>query len=307
MKRDALQIAESLVAKLWEAFLIRVPYAKAYNDLVTKNGGQVVLDHLGFRTLNTHIGEQPAGILGIRHIVECLGYRLVEKHVLPKKGLKAAYFETESAGVPKFFVSQLDVAQLPEWVQNLLPDVVADTPYLLSDSGIELLGKLKADGVLNEEAAEILEEELVNYFSRAWGPPSRQTVLHVNDVSHYAAWVLLFGNSPSHFAASVNNQGIAEWPDIESTCRALKANGILMKDGIEGEKGSVLQQAATFAAKEDVIVKVGEENEEMKWAYAYLELIQRGFVNEDGQKKLFGGFVDIQERHLYHLTRTLEN
>lgn len=307
MKRNASQIGKSLVDKLWEAFLLRVPYANVYSGLVNRKGGQVVLDHLGFRTLNCHTGEQPEGILAIRHIIECLGYHPAGKYVLPKKNLKAIHFEAETAGLPKFYVSQLQVSQLPGWAQNLFPEVLSETPYLLSDTGIELLSKLKADKILNTEAAEILVDELVNYFRRPWNPPSKETVLKLNDISHYAAWVLLHGNSPSHFAVSLNHQSVDDWPDLETTFHALKKAGIPMKEKIEGEKGSILQQTATLAVKEDLKVKTENEIDEINWTYAYLEFIQRGFNEEDGQRTLFQGFIESQERHLYNLTRTLDN
>lgn len=307
MKRDTIQITKGLINKLWAAFSVRVPYAQTYANWVSLKGGQVVLDHIGFRTFNTHTGEQPEGIQAIRHIIECLGYHPAGKYVLPKKNLKATNFEAETEGLPKFYISQLEVAQLPEWAQNLLSEALSETPYLLSDIGIELLGKLKADRILNTEAAEILEDELVNFFRRPWNPPAKDTVLKLNDVSHYAAWVLLHGNSPSHFAVSINNQGVEAWPDLESTCRSLRNAGIPMKEKIEGEKGSLLQQSATLAVKEDLEVRTDADTDEINWTYAYLEFIQRGFTEEDGQKTLFGGFIESQERHLYNLTRTLDN
>ena len=307
MKRNTVEIATGLVQKLWNVYVKRVPYVQSYADLVSRKGGQVVLDHVGFRTLNTHTGEQPEGIMAIRHIIECLGYRQAGKYAIPKKNLKAVHFEHESAGLPKIYVSQLDVSRLPEWAQNLVPDVVSETPYLLSDMGIELLNRLKEDSLLTSEGAEILEKELANYFRRPWNAPGKDTVLKLNDVSHYAAWVLLHGNSPSHFATLVNAQDVKAWPDLETTCQALKDFGIPMKEKIEGEKGSVLQQSATFAVKETLEVKGDDGLDEITWTYAYLELIHRGFSRENGQPELFQGFIESQERHLYNMTRTLDN
>lgn len=307
MKRDTVEIATGLIQKLWNAYVKRVPYAQSYAELVTRKGGRVVIDHLGFRTLGTHTGEQPEGIMAIRHIIECLGYRPAGKYAIPKKNLKAAHFEHDRFDLPKIYVSQLDVSKLPGWAQNLFPDVVADTPYLLSDAGIELLNRLREEGVLTSEGAEILENELVNYFRRPWNPPLKETVLKINDISHHAAWVLLHGNSPSHFAALVNSQHVDAWPDLETTCQSLKDFGIPMKEKIEGEKGSILQQSATFAVKETLDVKGDDGLDEIIWTYAYLELIQRGYSRENGQSKIFSGFLESQERHLYNMTRTLDN
>jgi hypothetical protein len=306
MKRIKEEIAASLVRKLWEAYLDRVSYARLYSEMVRKRNGNVIIDHIGFRTLNTHTGEQPEGIWAIRHIFESFGYHLSEKYKFTKKKLKATQFEPDSKKLPKIFVSQLEVTQLPAWIQQLIPEVVSNTSYLLSDLGIELLSKIKTDGILTAEAADVLENELINYFQRPWFPPLKDTILKMNDVSHYAAWVLLHGNAPSHFASLINGQNIASWPDIESTCQALQKAGIPMKEEIEGEKGGLLQQSATFAVKEDVTVSGENGLEEIPWTYGYLELIHRGFTNENGQE-IFPNFIESQERQLYRMTMTLDN
>lgn len=307
MKRNVSEIASTLIKKLWEAYLLRVPYARSYVVLVNRRGGKVIFDHLGFRTLLTYTGEQPAGISAIRHIFDCLGYHVSQKYRFPKKRLNAVCLEAETTGLPKIFISQLDVGQLPGWARQLFPGMLNDTPYLLPDTGIELLAKLKEDGLLTTEAAAVLEDELMNYFRRPWTPPFKDAVLKLNDVSHYAAWVLLHGNCPSHFAVLVNQQEVTSWPDLKTTCDALKKYGLPMKEEIEGLKGSNLQQSATYAVKEDVDVRSEEGTERITWTYAYLELIQRGHVRGNEGVSLFPGFIESQERHLYNMTRTLDN
>ncbi len=307
MKRTAAEIVTKLTEKLWKQFLSRVPYAITYTDMIERKGGRVVLDHIGFRTLNTHMGEQPAGIQAIKHIFDCFGYYTANKYILPKKRLKAVSFEPKNAWLPKIFVSQLDVQQLPDWAQHLLPGILDETPYPLTDAGIELLGKLKEDGILTSEAAGILEDELVKYFKRPWVAPSKDAILKMNDVSHYAAWVLLHGNSPSHFAVLINEQNVASLPDLTTTCDLLKQHGLPLKETIEGTNGGLLQQSATFAIKEDVQVRGETDSETILWTYAYLEFIERGFIEEENHRVLFQGFIESQEQHLYNMTRTLDN
>ena len=306
MKRKKEDITAELTGKLWEGFLNRVSYARLYNEMVSRRGGSIVIDHIGFRTLNTHTGEQPGGIWGIRHVFECLGYTPSGKYSIAAKNLKAVHFEHAVSGLPKIFVSQLEVSQLPVWVQQLFPEVVANTPYLLSDTGIELLNKLKNDGMLIHEAADILVDELVQYFRRPWSPPLKDTVLKINDVSHYASWVLLHGNAPSHFASLMNAQNVAEWPDIKTTSQAMQYAGIPMKRKIEGNGEALLQQTATMAVKEEVTVKDVGTYHEIPWTYAYLELIQRNH-ERNNQEILFQNFLEDHERHLYQMTITLEN
>lgn len=307
MKTTAKQITGELINKLWEKFLGRVSYAKTYADLVKKKGGKIVNDHIAFRTFNTHTGEQPEGIRAIKHIIEALEYKPVEKYIFKKKKLSAVHFEHPDEMFPKIFVSQLEVEKLPEWAQNTIHQTVKDTPYLLSDEALELLQILKRDKQLNLEAARFLADDLANYFCRPWNVPYKSDVLKINDVSQYAAWTLLHGNSVNHFTAYINFQKVDEWPDLETTCEGLRNAGVPMKETIEGKKGSKLQQSATQAVKEGVEVRTDEGIEKIYWTYAYYELAQRDFIETNGELKLFSGFLGDQATHLFDLTQTRDN
>jgi hypothetical protein len=307
MKVQIKEIATQLIGNLWESYLERVSYAKMYSRLVAKKGGRVVNDHIAFRTLNMHTGEQPGGIKAIGHIIECLEYKPVCKYEFPKKKLNAVHFEHPDNLLPKIFVSQLEVSKLPEWAQNLIRQEVRETPYLLPDRGIELLSRIATEKKLTTEAASSLIEDLGKYFKRPWSAPLKETVLKLNDISHYAAWVLLHGNSVSHFSALINYQDVEDWPDLETTCRGLRDFGIPMKNTIEGEKGSELRQSATNAVKEEAEVIGDDSVESIPWTYAYYGLVQRGIIERDGQQQLFSGFLGDQFRHLLDITNTLDN
>jgi len=306
MRRSKHDIAGNLIQKLWKVFLDRVSYARYYEKAVSRRSGSVVIDHIGFRTLRSHTGEQPEGLWAFRHIFDCLGYTPAEEYHFPKKNIKAMHFEPGKPGLPMVFISELEVSQLPEWAQHEIAEVVGSTPYLISDTGIELLNRLKTDGELTEEAAEVLENELIRYFHRPWNPPYKETVLKINELSHYGAWVLLHGNAPSHFACLVSQQNVAGWIDIATTCKALQNEGIPMKKQIEGENGSSLQQSATLAVKEEVTVRDNGRYEDITWTYGYLELVQR--IKPEGKEDSpVPKFIESQERHLYQMTVTLEN
>lgn len=307
MKKTAQQITKELLDELWERYVKRVSYANKYVELVAQKGGKVVTDHIALRTFNTHTGEQPEGIMAIQHILNCLEYIPGLKYKFSKKKLNAVHFEHPNETFPKIFVSQLETGQLPEWAQRIINKTVKDTPYLLHDQSIELLRKLKEKRELPIEAADFLIKDLIQYFRRPWGIPQKDDVLKLNDVSQYAAWVLLHGNSVNHFTALINFQEVEEWPDLESTCKGLEAAGVPMKANIEGEKGSKLQQSATQAVKEEVQVKGDDGVEKIIWTYAYYELAQRNYVEEGGVRKLFSGFLGEQAAHLFDMTKTRDN
>ena len=307
MKRSGKEITGLLFGKLWEHFLANVPYAKKYADMVNEKGGKVVIDHIAFRTFNAHTGEQPEGIKAIRHILNYFEYKPAGKYTFPKKKLNAIHFEHPDPAFPKIFVSQLEVSELPEWARQMIKDSIHNTSYLLSDKSLELLGILEKTGLLPLEAADFLIDDLVQYFRRPWNIPPKDYLLKINDISQYGAWVLLHGNSVNHFAASVNQQGVKEWPDLETTCKALEAEGIPMKDKIEGAPGSKLRQSATHAVKEELRVKGENGFEKIVWTSSYFELTERNLYKENGEQKLFNGFLGEQATHLFDLTETHEN
>ena len=307
MKRTKEEITQLLIGKLWEQFVERVPYAGQYADLVNEKGGKVVIDHIAFRTFNTHTGEQPEGIRAIKHILNFLGYVPVTKYRFSKKKLNSTHFEHPDEKLPKIFVSQLEVSELPAWAQSVINDTVHYTYYLLSDRSLELLGILQENQFLPVEAADYLIEDLTQYFRRPWNIPLKEDVLKINDVSQFGAWVLLHGNAVNHFAVLINDQNIKEWPDLETTCKALNSSGIPMKKTIEGETGSLLRQAATLASNEEVDVKAETVFEKISWTYAYLELTERNYFDAGGVRKLFSGFLAEQANHFFNLTETHEN
>lgn len=307
MKWTTKEITSELLNRLWKNFIKRVSYANTYVDLVTEKGGRVVNDHIAIRTFNTHTGEQPEGIRAIKHILSCLDYKSVQKYSFSKKKLNAVHFEHADKKLPKIFVSQLEVEQLPNWARIIINKSVNETPYLLSNSSIELLRILKEEGKLPIEAAEILIADLVQYFRRPWKIPQKDDILKLNDVSQYAAWVLIHGNAVNHFTASINHQNVEEWPDLETTCKGLEKAGVPMKELIEGEKDSKLQQSATQAVKEEVKVIGDDGVEKIIWTYAYYELAQRNYIEQNGVQKLFTGFLGEQAAHLFDMTKTRDN
>lgn len=307
MKVRAKDITGELLKRLWMQYLQRVSYADKYVQLVTQKGGKVVNDHIAFRTLNTHTGEQPEGIRAMKHILEILDYKPVATYRFSRRRLNAIHFEHTDEMFPKIFVSQLEVEELPGWAQTLIHNAVKDTPYLLTDTGIELLQLLKKEGVLTFEAAQLLVNDLVQYFRRPWKAPFKDDVIKLSEISQYGAWVLLHGNAVNHFTAFINYQDVPEWPDLETTCQALSAAGVPMKDNIEGVQGNKLRQSATRAVKEEVEVRGEDGIEKMDWTYAYYELAERGFIEENGQQKLFSGFLGDQAQHLFDMTKITDN
>ncbi|RKD91046.1 DUF1338 domain-containing protein [Mangrovibacterium diazotrophicum] len=305
MKINRNEILTRLLDSLWQKYIQRVSYAKTYAHLVQSKGGRVVNDHIAFRTFNTITGKQPHGIGGIWHILDAFDYKPSGNYTFTEKKLHAVHFQHPEPQFPKIFVSQLEVGELPKWAQDMINKHVKDTPYHLSETAVLDLLEINEKGELEEAAVNNLVRELTAYFSRPWGIPDQMVVEQLNEISQYAAWTLLHGNSVNHFTAFINYQNVADWPDLQTTCEALADSGVPMKTSIEGEKGSKLQQSSTQAVTEMVKVKkpdgaVGE----IPWTYAYYELAERGYIDQNGEQILFSGFLGEQATHLFEMTKT---
>lgn len=298
------QITERLLDRLWTDYCQRVPYARTYAELVQAKGGTVVNDHCAFRTFNTHTGRQIPGYEAIGRVLESLGYQKIHPYHFPSKHLNSFHYEHANERFPKFFVSQLEVHELPADTARLINEAVAETPNLCSDEVSHWLEEVKAKGELTDAEGEHFVDSLVDFFVRPWAPPLRSTVEAVNDVSQFGAWTLLHGNSVNHFTAYINHQNVPEWPDIEATIAGLKAAGVPMKSEIEGERGSKLRQSSTQAVKERVPVREADGTlGEVEWTYAYYELAERGYVEENGEQVWFHGFLGEQATNLFEMTK----
>lgn len=304
MKKKEVLI--KLLERLWEQYRKRVSYADHYSQLVEQKGSRVQNDHIAFRTLNTHTGTQPPGIDAIARIFVALGYTRKEQYHFESKHLMAWHYEHEDAGFPRIFISQLEVDRLKPTIQLLIEEAVEATQDPLSAQDLAHLGELRQGKMIDAKQAETLIQHLVAFFVRPWAPPKREGLIEINQASQYAAWTLLHGNAVNHFTAYINEQNIADWPDLEATVHALKAAGIPMKAEFEGEKGSKLRQTSTQAVMEKCIVTEADGSKgEIEWSYAYYELAERGLVlNDKGEKVLFTAFLGDQATNLFEMTKT---
>lgn len=298
-------ITQSLMESLWDGYCKRVLYAQQYADMVKAEGGNVVNDHCAFRTFNTFVGKQPAGISAISEVLEALGYEKISPYSFPSKHLNSFHYQhPTNINFPKFFVTQLEVKNLSEETQNLINEAVKDTPDILAGEPRQLLATLKQNKELISAEADRLVEALENFFARPWQPAKRETILAVNKESQFAAWTLLHGNSVNHFTAYINHQNVPAWGDIEQTMAVLKEAGIPIKPEIEGVKGSKLRQSSTQAIDEDCpVVEADGSMGILRWSYAYYELAERGYIERDGKRNWFDGFLGEQATNLFEMTK----
>ncbi|MDZ8109107.1 MAG: DUF1338 domain-containing protein [Nostoc sp. DedQUE12a] len=290
---------------LWQQYSARVNHARTYQQMITAAGGNIANDHIAFRSLrlliDTPQGKINLGISYLEQIIEALGYVAAGEYTFAKTHLYARHYyhpQQEEFNLPKLFISELIVDELPSNIAQIISQTVSSIEYKLASSVNSLLEK--------EQNTETIAKQLQQIFTRPWLPPRRSVVEEVNQVTQYGAWVLLHGYAVNHFTGYVNAQNTAKYPDIDSTASSLANLGVPMKAEIEGNVACGLRQTATQAVTEMVTVLNDNSGTEIQipWTYAYYEIAQRYPVEiEPGKQVLFDAFLGSNAQQLFEMTR----
>jgi len=306
------KIARKLWDKLWEDYSTRVSYAQTYQQMIAQAGGTVANDHIAFRSVRLVIdspeGKKNLGIEYVGGIAETLGYSAAGEYTFADQKLYARHYqhpEQERLDLPKLFVSELIVEELPEAIATLIHQTVSSD---CRGNGLLDVQTVKSwiDHVVADSEVERIVGQLQGVFTRPWLPPQRAIVEAVNSVTQYGAWVLLHGYSVNHFTGYINRQNTPQYPDIESTARGLASLGVPMKAEIEGSLGVGLRQTATHAVTEMVatIDDTSGEVVRIPWTYAYYEIAERHPVEvSPGKWELFEAFLGRNAQNLFEMTR----
>ncbi|MEI1376164.1 DUF1338 domain-containing protein [Nostoc sp. UHCC 0926] len=298
------EIAPYLWKLLWQEYSARVNHARTYQQMITAAGGTVANDHIAFRSLRLLVdspqGQLNLGIDYLGQLAEALGYVAAGEYNFAKTHLYARYYrhpQQEEFNLPKLFISELIVDELPANIAQLISKTVSS----ILDELASPLTLLQKDGNI-----ETIAKQLQQVFTRPWLPPQRSVVEEVNQVTQYGAWVLLHGYGVNHFTGYVNGQNTPEYPDIDTTASALANLGVPMKAEIEGNIACGLRQTATQAVTEMVTVLDDNSGAEIQipWTYAYYEIAQRYLVEvESGGQVLFDAFLGSNAQQLFEMTR----
>lgn len=295
------EIILELFSLLWQEYNARVNYARTYQQMITNAGGTVANDHIALRSLrllvDTPQGKINLGIDYLGKLAEALGYVATGEYTFAQTHLYARHYRhplQAEFDLPKLFISELIVDELPAHIAQLIQKTVANTKLNLLTHPIS--------------SENLSPQQLQTAFIRPWYPPLRSVVEEVNKITQYGAWVLLHGYAVNHFTGYVNRQNTAAYPDIDTTARGLANLGVPMKAEIEGNISCGLRQTATQAVTEMVTVldDISGAEIQIPWTYAYYEIAQRYPVEvEPGKQQLFDAFLGDNAQQLFEMTRKL--
>ncbi|MDZ8053264.1 MAG: DUF1338 domain-containing protein [Aulosira sp. ZfuVER01] len=298
------EIAVHLYSLLWQEYSARVHYARTYQEMITAAGGTVANDHIALRSLRLSLdspkGQINLGINYLEQVANALGYVAAGEYVFPETHLYARHYshpQQAEFDLPKLFISELIVDELPDRIAQLIHKTVSALQY-------ELISP--ADSLAEDGNVESIAQKLQKVFTRPWQTPQRSVVEEVNKVTQYGAWVLLHGYAVNHFTGYINRQNTSKYPDIDTTVSGLVNLGVPMKAEIEGDVTCGLRQTATQAVTEMVTVLDDRSGAEIQipWTYAYYEIAQRYPVEiEPGKHTLFDAFLGKNAKQLFEMTR----
>ena len=256
---DAL--LNGLVRQYWR----RTPSAgrllRAVEARRPSEGPPPVFDHMALRTF----GADGCGIASVARDLEALGYERRDSLVFPSKKLNAVWFAPPADGLPRMFVSELEVGKFAAPVQAII------RKYTGQGAGGPLEGR-----------------------GRPWEAPTKADYDHLAEVSEYAAWTLAHGYLANHLTVAVHRLDRETWPDgIVSFVEWVRAEGFeLNAAGIQTSPDGLLLQASTVA---DTVPYEFAGGETARIPCAFVEVAERKVLPE------YEGVVlaaDLTEAHL---------
>jgi len=263
-----------LFANLWQNYVAITPSAEKIHDLLNSfeashKAGEVEIinDHIALRTFNiAHINLHKLA----QHFL-ALGYTEQGQYVFEQKKLVAKHFEHPDDTLPKVFISELLVEEMPQAVQKIIYKMV--------------------DSVARDAA-----QQTDFLYSGAHWQISADDYASLVAESEYAAWMSIWGFRANHFTVSVNH--LSHFTELADLNVALsKAGFVLNQSGgeIKGGPEVLLAQSSTMADK----VSVTLSDTELSVPSCFYEFAQR-YPMDNGQ--LYRGFVAASADKIFEST-----
>ncbi|WP_340679344.1 DUF1338 domain-containing protein [Paraglaciecola sp.] len=264
----------TLFENLWQDYVAITPSAQkihAFLDAneVKHNGAkaQIINDHIALRTFN--IAKVNLQKLAAHFLA--LGYSEKGDYVFEQKKLVAKHFEHPNDSLPKVFISELLVEEMPEDVQSIIFKMVASV------------------------ADDAAEQENFLYSGAHW-QVSAQDYARLVAESEYAAWMSIWGFRANHFTVSVNH--LSHFSELAELNRALTQAGFVLNQSggeIKGGPEVLLAQSSTMADK----ISVQLSDVQKSVPSCFYEFAQR-YTMKNGS--LYRGFVAASADKIFEST-----
>jgi len=257
---------QEIFHRLWKDYTHHNPSAQAIHDLFTKEGEQVINDHVAFRTFD----DRRINIQVLAKKFIKAGYQYVGEYKFEDKHLNAVHLEHLSKGnAPRVFISELILSEFSEEFQKII--------------------KSRLNSVGN---AYYADPDLI-YKGSVWNKPSYVDYQFLRNESEYAAWLYVHGFRVNHFTLSIN--ALQKYNSIKEVNQFIKDSGYPMNTSggeIKGTPEKLLQQSSTLSE----IIKVEFEEGTYEIPACFYEFAIR-YPNEQGE--IFSGFIATNANKIF--------
>ncbi len=264
---------QEFINLFWDEYKKVTPSASIINQLLEDKQETIHNDHIAFRTVN--LPEVSLSRYG--QLLAAYGYFQKGDYIFEKKKLVAKHFEHSDPSAPKIFVSELQVQDFSDTLQNTTKEIVSRIPLgLLSNSAF-------------------------SYSGRTWGTISHQKYQDLLKESEYAAWFYVFGFCANHFTININQLKTIE--DLQAFNSLLKKEGFTINSSggeIKGSPEELLEQSSIMADK--LMVQFAEGS--FSIPSCYYEFAKR-YPTADG--KLYNGFIAKSADKIFESTNVKDN
>ncbi|OFZ46471.1 MAG: hypothetical protein A2381_02055 [Bdellovibrionales bacterium RIFOXYB1_FULL_37_110] len=255
--------AKQFFEKVWDDYIRVTPQANKINQLFKKKYGQVVNDHIAFRTFNL----TPLSVGELEHFFFEMDYRFDKEYQFEEKKLYARSYVHPDESMPMIFFSQLLTEQLSKKSQIIISKLVEQ----INKTKIQDLGFF--------------------YSGLGWEMPTYDEYLVLLKESEYAAWLSVMGMRANHFTLRVSS--------ITNALDLVEENNFLLNISGGKVKGSpqlLLEQGATLA---DSVLVTFKDGTKQSVPTCYYEFAKR-YLDPSGN--LYRGFVTSSADKIFEST-----
>lgn len=254
--------------RLWQNYIEITPQAEQIRQLFEATDGNVINDHVAFRTF----AHTPLQLDNLEPLILAMGYELQDSYAFTAKKLRAKSFIHPDHTVPKIFISELLTEQL-------------------SDTAQAIIGKYTAQ----MEAQSV--DQSVFWSGRHWSTPDWEDYQTVMEESEYGAWLLAIGIRVNHFTVSINHLNSTN--SIREVLQRVKDAGFAVNTvggEVKGTPESLLEQGSSMADRMPFTFADGQSHDIPTCFYEF------ALRHPDSDGVVYQGFIEANADKIFEST-----
>lgn len=234
------------------------------NKLNTELKVKLKIDHVAYRTFN--VGPLRLNVL--HDFVLDIGYFHTGSYNFTDKHVVAKSYSHLVSGMPRLFLSELQVEKLSIEAQNIIGKRILSIKPLHDRTWINTFGNIWFSNKITDEEVNLIGKE-----------------------SEYGQWVLLHGLKPNHYAFDVSAYNMNDINSLLDSKFKYKLN--TSGGRIKGTAAGLLEQSSVMSENRLYTGLTG------LYSVGYIEFCKR-YIHQGG--KLFDGFLENNADKIFEST-----